>query len=106
MGRAAWISRQIPKNLDSLQRQTAHAPAVFVVSDDDQVVPPPYQERVIAAYAEEKKQIVRVAGAGHGSPISGGAAIELQQGSIGSAERQSGVVQDNTLVALRVPIEV
>jgi len=76
---AAWISRQIPKNLDSLQTgKRAHAPAVFVVSDDDQVVPPPYQERVIAAYGGRKKQIVRVAGAGHGSPISGGAAIELQ----------------------------
>ena len=72
------FSAQIPSELNALETAPkVKLPAIFILAGRDQTVPPQFQQMVVDAYAGEK-HLIRMPQAGHGSPIEGEYAEQLQ----------------------------
>ncbi|MFL6589728.1 MAG: alpha/beta hydrolase [Chthoniobacterales bacterium] len=74
---AGPMAQKIPRDLDSIRNARAsRVPAIFLLAERDEVVAPRFQKLVVDAYAGEKR-IIPLAGAGHNSPIEGGALADF-----------------------------
>jgi len=63
------ISRQIPRELDSIRNAaSAKAPAIFISAESDEIVATKYQRMVIDAYAGSKR-VFLIPGARHNDPL-------------------------------------
>ena len=68
---AGPLAQKLPADLDSVANASAvHVPAIFLLAEKDEVVAPRFQQLVVDAYAGEKR-VIRIAGAGHNSPVEG-----------------------------------
>jgi pimeloyl-ACP methyl ester carboxylesterase len=74
---AGPIAAQIPPELDNVANaKRTHTPAIFLLAQRDEVVAPRFQRLVVDAYTGQK-QIIRLPGASHNSPIEGTAIVDL-----------------------------
>src|SRR5262249_1064213 len=70
---------QIPSQLNSVDNaRKVKIPAIFILSGQDQTVPPKFAQMVVDAYAGEK-HLIRMPEGGHGPPVTGEAADQLQK---------------------------
>src|SRR5881398_600908 len=68
---AGPVALQIPRDLDSVANaKRIRAPAIFLLAENDEIVPPRFQRLVVDSFAGEK-QVIRLPGAYHNSPIEG-----------------------------------
>lgn len=76
---AGLVALQLPAELDSVRNAKAtRAPAIFMLAERDEVVAPRFQRLVVSAYAGQKR-VIRLAGAGHNSPVEGTAVADLHR---------------------------
>jgi len=86
---AGPLAQKLPTDLDSVANARAvHVPAIFLLAENDEVVAPKFQRLVVDAYAGEKR-VIRLAGAGHNSPIEGAGLADFYQALDWLAPRHS-----------------
>ncbi len=74
---AGPVALQIPRELDSVANaKRIHAPTIFLLAENDEIVPLKLQRLVVDSFAGEK-QVIKLPGAHHNSPIEGPVVTEI-----------------------------